>query len=161
MSHLVADPGRIRELPRSSRRLLAALAVAGYPVAVLFLTQAPQLGVPAPVAGGVALIGIGITLFAMWRCYAFRGKLAQAPDDRLDEREIRIRDRAYLESYRLFVLAVLVALVAVAIIPDVLDRPITLDYATLNWFIMGAILVSLALPSAVVAWVEPDVDEVA
>lgn len=53
-------------------------------------------------------------------------------------------------------LLVLVALLAVAVLPDILDTPITLDYLTLQWFIMGAILTSVTLPSAVVAWGEPD-----
>jgi len=111
---------------------------------------------PAPVAGIIGLLIVPPTLFAMWRVYEFRSRLAQAPDGDLDERQIQIRDRAYLESYRIYVGVTLIGLVLAAIVPDIVDRPLVLTYDVVQWFVMGAILLSLVLPSAIVAWREPD-----
>jgi len=145
------------ELPRRVRRPLAVVAIIGYPAAVFFWTLAQSwLGLPPAVGGIAGLALILVSLFAMWRVYEFRSRLAQAPDAQLDERQVQVRDRAYLDSYRIFVAITLVALALAGIIPDLIDRPLALTYDVVNWFVMGGILISLALPSAVVAWREPD-----
>lgn len=144
------------EFGRDRRRPLAVLSVVGYPAAVLVLTQVPSAGVPPAAAAAAAALIMLPTLFAMWRLYEFRGHMAQAPDHELDERQVRVRDRAYLESYRLFVLFVLLALFGVGVLPGLVGRPVTFDYMTIQWFIMGVVLLSLTLPSAVVGWQEPD-----
>jgi len=93
---------------------------------------------------------------AMYLVWRFRGQLAQAADHQLDERQVAIRDRAYLDRYRLLAALVLGTLVGVAIVHDILGRTVTLGFDTINWYVMGFILISIALPSAVVAWREPD-----
>lgn len=146
------------ELARRIRRPLAVIAVIGYPVAVVFWAVAYGVfGVPPAVAGVVGLVVILLTVFAIRRVYQFRSRLAQAPDDQLDERQLQIRDRAYVESYRIFAAITIVALVLVGIVPDLLDHPLTFDYTVANFFVMGAVILLIALPSAVVAWREPDV----
>jgi formate hydrogenlyase subunit 3/multisubunit Na+/H+ antiporter MnhD subunit len=145
------------EIPQRVRRPLAILSIAGYPIAVLvWMVIGPALGLHQAIAAVVGLTLLAATLFAAYRLYRFRSKMAQAPDDQLDERQRQIRDRAYVDSYRWFVLMTLVVLIAAGILPDLLDRPIELTYEVVNWFVMGAILISIALPSAVVAWREPD-----
>jgi hypothetical protein len=150
-------PATDAELPRRIRRPLVVLALVGYPLSVFCWTIAQTwLGLPPVVGGIIGLALVPAYVFAMWRIYEFRNHLAQAPDDQLDERQIRVRDRAYLESYRAFVAVTLLGLAALAIIPDLIDQPITLTYDVVQWLVMGAILLSLILPSAVVAWNEPD-----
>jgi hypothetical protein len=145
------------ELPRRIRRPLAVVAVVGYPAAVFCWTIAQTwLGLAPPVGGIAGLALILGSLFAMWRIYAFRSHLAQAPDAQLDERQVQIRDRAYLDSYRIFVGVTLVALVLLGLVPGMVDKPLTLTFDVVNWFVTGAVLISLVLPSAVVAWREPD-----
>jgi hypothetical protein len=145
------------ELPRRIRRPLAVVALVGYPAAVFCWTIGQTwLGLPPAIGGIAGLALILVTLFAMWRIYEFRSHLAQAPDAQLDERQVQIRDRAYLDSYRIFVGVTLVALVVAGLVPGILGRPLTLTFDVVNWFVMGGVLISLALPSAVVAWREPD-----
>lgn len=148
------------EMRRSVRRPLVVMALVGYPASVFLWTFAQSwLGLP-PVMGGI--LGLALVpayLYAGWRIYEFRSRLAQAPDHELDERQLRVRDRAYLESYRVFVGVTLLAVVGLAILPDLVDRPVAFTYDIAQWWVMGAILLSLILPSAVVAWNEPDLAE--
>jgi hypothetical protein len=51
---------------------------------------------------------------------------------------------------------VLLCLFAAGIAPDLLDRAIVWDTGTLQWYFYGALIISLVLPSAVVAWQEPN-----
>jgi len=70
-----------------------------------------------------------------------------------------VRDRAYLESYRVFVAVVLVGLLVVGIGSDVVDRPLLVDFDVVQPVLWAGILYGMLLPSAVVAWGEPDLDE--
>ena len=145
------------ELPRRVRRPLVVVAVVGYPAAVFSWTIAQTwLGLAPPIGGIAGLLIVLVSLYAMWRIYEFRSHLAQAPDAQLDERQVQVRDRAYLDSYRIFVGVTLVALVLLGLVPGMVERPLTLTFDVVNWFVMGAVLLSLVLPSAVVAWREPD-----
>jgi membrane protease YdiL (CAAX protease family) len=149
-----------REESRPIRRAMAIVAIVGYPVAVLIWTViGPAIGLEPLLSGVLGLAILGLTLYVSSRLYTFRSRMAQAPDGELDERQRQIRDRAYVDSYRWFVLITLVTLVAAGVIPDVIDQPIELTYEVVNWFVMGAILISIILPSAVVAWREPDLDD--
>ena len=145
-----------REDPRPIRRAMAIVAIVGYPVAVLIWTVIGQaIGLEPLVAGAIGLTVLASTFVVSYRLYTFRSKLAQAPDGVLDERQRQIRDRAYVDSYRWFVLITLMTLVAAGVIPDLIDQPFVWTYEVVNWFVMGAILISIVLPSAVVAWREP------
>ncbi len=146
------------ELRRPIRRVLVLVTLLGYPVFV-----AAWLGLPAAGVTGlgwalvVALIGFAVILGAAL-LYLFRRSMAQAPDAQLDERQVRIRDRAFLVAYQLFASLTLLGLIVVAIGSDVIDSPITLTYDIMQPVIWGAILYAIVLPSAVVAWQEPDLD---
>lgn len=156
MTHTSLPTNQDVELRHAIRRPLAIWSILGYPVGVLVLTQGPGLG-SAPAVS--AVLGVGLILSslpAMFLVWRFRGQLAQGTDAQLDERQVAIRDRAYLESYRIFVAAVLVVLLVVGIGSDIVDRAVTLTFDTLNWYVMGVVLLSLVLPSAVVAWREPN-----
>jgi len=139
---------------------MAILAIAGYPLALIVgLVLAPKLDVIPGLGAVLGLAILAVTMFAMYQLYRFRSQMAQAPDDRLDERQRQIRDRAYVDSYRWFVLITLLTLVALSLGPTLLDAPITLTFEVANWFIVGIVLISIALPSAVVAWREPDLED--
>jgi len=152
----MAMQNRDVELSRAVRRPLAVWSVIGYPLGAIALTNAATVGVPKVAAASFAVASIVAALVAMALVWRFRGQLAQQSDDALDERQLATRDRAYLESYRVLSGVLIFGLLVVGIASDVLDRPITLTFATTNWFMMGAILISVILPSAIVAWQEPD-----
>ncbi len=145
-------------MPKVGRRALVLLVMVGYPVFVAAWLLPSALGIAGP--GWVltaAVLGLVIALGA-FSLYQFRRSMAQSPDALLDERQIAIRDRAYLESYRVLSVIVLFGLLLAGILPDLLDRPIALTYDTVQPIIWGLLLYSLILPSAVVAWREPDHD---
>jgi len=144
------------ETPRVVRRALVGAALAGYPVFVAAWIGLPTLGVTGiPWALVVAALGLGVILAAI-ALYQFRRRMAQSPDRDLDERQIAIRDRAYLVSYRAFSAIVLGGLLVAGILPDVLDRPLAVTFEAVQPVFWGAFLYSIILPSAVVAWQEPD-----
>jgi hypothetical protein len=58
-----------------------------------------------------------------------------------------------------FVLITLVTLIALTLGPTLFDEPIALTYEVANWVIVGVVLIALTLPSAVVAWHEPDLED--
>jgi hypothetical protein len=150
-----------RELPRLVRRVVVAIVLLGYPLLVAAWVGLPMVGVPplvwALTVGVLALAVIG----GAGALYAYRHAMAQAPDSQLDERQIAVRDRAYLSAYRVFVALVLVALLLAGVVPDILDRPLEMTFETVQPLFWGAMLYSIILPSAIVAWQEPDLREAA
>jgi hypothetical protein len=138
------------------RRLLVLVALLGYP---LFVGAWAGLGgdrIPVLAWGlMVGLLGAGV-LGASWALYRFRRAMAQAPNAMLDERQVAVRDRAYLDAYRLFTSITLLVLVVAAIGADLADVSVELSFEVLQPIIWGTILYAIVLPSAVVAWREPD-----
>ena len=124
-----------------------------------WLLLGPLFGLMPGLAAIVGLAILAVTMFAMYQLYLFRSKMAQASDEMLDERQRQVRDRAYVDSYRVFVLITLFTLIGLTLGPTLFDEPITLTYEVGNWFIVGVVLIALALPSAVVAWHEPDLED--
>ena len=148
------------EIPRRIRRPMAILAIAGYPSAlIVWLFLGPKIDAIPGLGAILGLLILAVTMFAMYRLYLFRSKMAQAPDEGLDERQRQIRDRAYVDSYRWFVLITLLTLVALSLGPTLFDAPIEFTFEVANWCIVGVVLISIALPSAVVAWREPDLED--
>lgn len=146
-------------LSQGRRRLLVVVALSSYPLFV-----AAWVGLPLAGVGGVAWVIPVIVLGAIvagtnWTLYRFRRSMAQAPNELLDERQVAVRDRAYLDSYRIFTALTMVVLIIGGILPDALDRALPLTYDAVQPFVWGGILYGLSLPSAVVAWGEPDLDE--
>lgn len=102
---------------------------------------------PGP-AGRLLAVAGGIVWFCAY--FAIRRSVQEAadlPDERLDEREIALRDRCYLESYRIVGAAVACSLV-LTLVDDAVDRDLVVSPTGL-W----AALLFLAgvLPSAVLA----------
>jgi hypothetical protein len=144
---------------QARRRVVVAVALLSYPVFVatwLGLPAVGVVGVPWAVAVLAALALVVVTNLSVYR---FRRSMAQAPETDLDERQVAVRDRAYLEAYRIFSALVMGTLLFVAIVPDAIDRPLQVTYDTVQPFLLGVILYGIILPSAVVAWGEPDLDE--
>ena len=143
------------ELSLTVRRALVFVALAGYPLFVAAWLVLRDVLPGIAWAAVVAILGLAVLLSA-YALYAFRRSMAQAPDDQLDERQVRVRDRAYLDSYRVFSALTLLGLLLFGILPDVLDRPLEVTYETVQPLLWGALLYSLVLPSAFVAWAEPE-----
>lgn len=146
-------------LGRPARRGLVLVALLGYPILVAAWIGLPAVGITGlPWLVVVTSIAAVMTLAGVL-LYRFQRSLAQSPEDRLDERQVAVRDRAYLHSYRILSGGVLLGLLAAAIAPDLLDRPLSVSYETMQPLLWAAILYSIILPSAVVAWQERDLDD--
>lgn len=146
------------EASQSTRRAVVAYAMVGFPLLVVSWFGLSALGLPdvlKVVVAGALIVGLLVADYFLW---VFRRSLAQSPDEQLDEREVAVRDRAYLESYRVFTALTAIGVLVVAIAPDVLDRPLELTFETVQPVFWGVLHYALVLPSAFIAWREPDVD---
>lgn len=113
----------------SCAAIYAAGFTAGHPAAVL------------SIVGGLAWLPM---YFALRRHVQ---EAADLPDEWLDEREIGLRDRSYLEAYRLLGGAVAVSLL-VAIVDDAVDAGVMTSW--LNP-LAALLLLSAVLPSMILA----------
>jgi hypothetical protein len=99
----------------------------------------------------VAMLGFLPSLFVLWSAVQ---QAADLPDSLLDEREVAQRDRAYLSAYRV-VGAVAAVTVVLAISDDA--RPGLVTSWIGPW--TALLLLTLALPSVVLALGQPAVDD--
>jgi dipeptide/tripeptide permease len=148
--------------PVMVRRAAAVVAVAAYP-AVLLLGEADigafeGLGVVAYVA--LATVMVALWFLSVAVVYEFRRRLANAPDEQLDERERAVRDEAYLIAYRILGGAITVVTVLyLAVVPMITgSREMSVDLALHTMF--SLLMAAAVLPSAVVAWRDTDTVEV-
>ncbi len=94
-------------------------------------------------------VGGSLVLLAHW-------SRANRPD-RLDERQRQLRDRAWVLSYRVTVIAIAVAVEGALAVPVFgLGRPITLDAGFAYPWGLASIVIFAVLPAAALAWIEPD-----
>ena len=149
-------PSRIERLSQRSRRLIAVVTMLGLPAMFVWSALWQRTSVPAVLWGPGTFLLIGATLVGAFVLYRFVRDRADMPGPRLDERERQLRDRAWILSYE--VLALVVVLLGVAVVVPVLGfgAPITIDAS-----IAGAVALCLGvllplLPAACLAWLEPD-----
>jgi hypothetical protein len=141
---------RWRPLPR--RRMLVAMALTGWVVYVV------GQAVDDPAASVAWPLGSLVGLLVMWGAWGvLRGairSMADLPDERLDERQIQVRDRSYLHAYRI-VGGLGAALGIVTIGMDALDvRTVPTDWLQTTAF--GLMFLMMVLPSCVVGWQETE-----
>lgn len=125
----------------TSPRLLVSLAL-------LSCAAIYAAGVTSGHTAAVLSIGGGLGWFPAY--FLLRRHVQEAadlPDERLDEREIGLRDRSYLEAYRLLGGAVALSLL-VAIVDDAVDTQVITSW--LNP-LAALLLLSAVLPSVVLA----------
>lgn len=136
---------------RAARRGIVALMIAmlvAMPVAWMTLPSLPALGV------------VGLAAIVWWALRMSVRVAADLPEEYLDERQARVRDRAYVDAYRWFagitLVAATVALVwfVVVSIDDAVLVEVTWNGAmAVFWTFEG---LALALPSMVLALRERD-----
>lgn len=124
---------------------------------------------PAVVIGGlgVKLVTDPLPLFAVaaalgWVIRTAVRRVADLPDEDIDERQIALRDRTYLIAYRIAGTTVLWLMLAAYIVADATgDRGVSAGVAAWLMSDLVFVLVTLIifLPSAVLAWYAPDETE--
>lgn len=134
----------------------ARLTIVGVMIALLIAVPIAWLTLPALAALGVIAVAAG----AWWALRMSVRVVADLPEEYLDERQARVRDRAYVEAYRWFagltLIAATAALVWFVIVSE--DDLVTLELTwggamALFWALEG---LALTLPSIVLALREPD-----
>lgn len=138
--------------PRMRQVLAVALLAAIGAVALSF-----WLG-HSLIATLILIVGVGLWMLLR---VAVR-TIADLPDEYLDERLAQVRDRSYLESYRVFAtVAIVVPMVGMlwfiisGSAPDAVDLTVTIDqFQAVFWLFLG---LSLSLPSIVLALRESDI----
>jgi hypothetical protein len=154
MSTTVAS--RIEYLPRSHRCLLVAAALAGYPVAVAVLTGLKHTSLNRWLILAAFLLVLLPTLAALTVAYGCaRGRTDGRRRTRLDERELALRQEAYALSHRVLAV-ILIAATAVTEVYLTSGNTLRLDANTF-WSVATWVIVYLpALPSLMLAWIEPN-----
>lgn len=154
MNASIARPAPSR-LPRSARRCIVAASALMAAAGLLAVALLPPGSTAATlvklliVFAVVAALAWVVTRSTVWF-------LSSAPDAALDERERRIRERAYVRAYGVFVgLAALAAFYLLDLGPD-LGLWVPADYNDWWAIVWAFVLLALGLPAALVAWDLPD-----
>jgi hypothetical protein len=138
---------------QARRRLLVAGIYAGYAVVVgaFWLAQAVAHGLIALALPGFLMLGIcHWTVSQVVQAYSLS---AQKSVPRPDERQVLVRDRAFVTSYQ-----ILSGLLCLGILYATIAGAHWWHPSTNEWKagLFGSLLLSATLPSAVIAWGEPD-----
>ena len=152
----------IEYLPQSRRRLLVAVALAGYPVAVAALAGLKHTSVNRWLILAVFLLLLMPTLVTLAVGYRYaRGRIdgrcarLDGRRVRLDERDLALRQQAYALSHRVLTV-ILIAATAITEIYLTSGNTLRLDANTFWPAVMWVIVYLPALPSLMLAWIETD-----
>ena len=146
---------RIVSIPRRTRRLLVLETFLGYPLLVagytlLVLTDRVPVTLWAPVALALMAISlIGVAIVYGW------AKPRTDSKAHLDERQRAMLDRAHVIGYGVLGTVITLLAGALALVAS-FDGPILVTMGGLTPFLIALGLYLPILPSAILAWIEPD-----
>lgn len=138
---------------QSRRRMIGALTV-------LTILVALSSALPTKASSYVGTLGGLLLLIGYLLIRTSVRHIADSPDELLDERQIALRDRSYLHSYRIISSVFVLALVALFIRIDLSESAFEISdwWGTGTWF--SLIMLMAGLPSMVVAWLDKGEDEI-
>jgi len=146
---------KVEYLPRSRRRLLVAVALAGYPLAVAVLAGLKHTSLNPWLILALFLLLLLPTVAALGVGYRYARGRIDGRCARLDERDIALRQQAYALSHRVLA-AILIAATAITFIYLSSGNTLKLDANTVLPVTMWVIVYVPALPSLMLAWIETD-----
>ena len=137
---------------KSRRIMIAALSL-------LTVLVALSSALPAKASSYIGTLGGLLLLVGYLLIRTSVRHIADSPDELLDERQIALRDRSYLHSYRIISSVFAIALVALFIRIDLSESAFEISnwWGTGTWF--SLIMLMAGLPSMVVAWLDKGEDE--
>jgi hypothetical protein len=141
-------------LRTSKARKNLVFSISGLSILVLFSSALPE-----PTSKFVAYLGGLLLLTGYLLIRTSVRHIADTPDELLDERQIAIRDRSYLHSYRIISSIFVVAIVALFIRIDLSENAFEIEdwWGTGTWF--SLIMLMAGLPSMVLAWLDKGEEE--
>lgn len=142
-------------LGRTIRRALVLATYLGYMVLVAMFWARSVRDLPDWFLLLILVPGF-VTLLSFAGLYTSTYSMADQPDKRLDERQRMVRDRAYRFAYQALAAVFLVAALYAYIALDSGSLWFPRTSNQLNAFFWGAMLLATTLPTAVIAWTEPD-----
>ena len=145
----------IEYLPQSRRRLLVAVGLAGYPVAVAVLAGLKHTSLNRWLILAVFLLLLMLTVATLTVSIRYARGRIDGRCARLDERDLALRQQSYALSHRVLT-AILIAATAVLEIYLTSGNALRLDANTFWPAIMWVILYLPALPALMLAWIETD-----
>jgi hypothetical protein len=146
---------RIEYLPRARRRLMVAVALAGYPVAVAVLAALKHTSLNRWLILALFLLLLLPTLATLTVSYRYARGRIDGRRARLDERDLALRQQAYALSHRVLAV-ILIAATAILEIYLTSGNTLRLDANTFWPAAMWVIVYLPALPSLMLAWIETD-----
>jgi hypothetical protein len=148
-------PSKVEYLPRSRRRLLVAVALAGYPVAVAALAALKHTSLNRWLILALFLLLLLPTLATLAVSYRYARGRIDGRCARLDERDLALRQQAYALSHRVLAI-ILVAIIAAIEVYLTSGNTMRLDANSFWPAAMWVIVYIPALPSLMLAWIETD-----
>jgi hypothetical protein len=145
----------IAYLPRSRRRLLVTVALAGYPVAVAALAALKHTSLNRWLILVLLLVLLLPTLATLALGYRYARGRIDGRGARLDERDLALRQQAYALSHRVLA-AFLIAATAITEIYLTSGNTLRLDANTFWPAAIWVIVYLTARPSLMLAWIETD-----
>ena len=145
----------IEYLPQSRRRLLVAVGLAGYPVAVAVLAGLKHTSLNRWLILAVFLLLLMLTVATLTVSIRYARRRIDGRCARLDERDLVLRQQAYALSHRVLTV-ILIAAAAITEIYLTSGNTLQLDANTFWLAAMWVIVYLPALPSLMLAWIETD-----
>lgn len=139
---------------RQSRRVMIGALTA------LTILVALSSALPTKTSSYVGTLGGLLLLIGYLLIRTSVRHIADSPDELLDERQIALRDRSYLHSYRIISSVFALVLVALFIRIDLSETAFEISdwWGPGTWF--SLIMLMAGLPSMVVAWLDKGEDEI-
>ena len=151
-------PGaRVQHLSQRTRRVVAIAALGGLPAMYAWSSFWMGTTVPTIAWGPVTFLLIGATVVGSFVLYGYTRNRADIPGRNLDERERLLRDRAWILSYQVLSAVVVAAVAVAAIAVLVIGRQVVLDAGLVGAAALCVGVLLPLLPTAALAWIEPDV----
>lgn len=139
---------------RSSRRAMV------FALSLLTFIVGFSSALPAKISSYIGALGGLLLLIGYLLIRTSVRHIADSPDELLDERQIALRDRSYLHSYRILSSVFIVIIVALFIRIDLSETKFEIG----DWLGSGAwfslIMLMAGLPSMLVAWLDKGEDEI-
>jgi uncharacterized membrane protein len=133
---------------RKSRRVLVVA------LSTLLTLEVAASWLPKTPAMIVGDIGFFLILFGYFAIRSSVRHVADSPDELLDERQIRVRDRSYLHAYRIMAGAFALVLLAISSRSYSSGARSGEGWVSLWNLWMAVFLLMAALPSMVIAWTD-------